>query len=160
MADDEDWDKSGETVYLNVDAEVFAKDSLDVLVAAFKDRIHVNHVGREAGRFSAHFSLGSHRHSASPNLAIRQYVRLIERLPKPARRVWSQAQSRAFNIGIQGGTRPRSKEVHIDASTVAVAARVGAAILVTVYGSEPAAARRRSRLTARLTPTGRKRPAG
>src|SRR5436190_23069352 len=100
MAGDDERDQSGQTVYLNVDADVFAIRPLDMLVAAFKDQIHVNYVGREAGRYSAHFSLASFPHAASPSLAIRHYVTLIERLPKTARREWTKAQSRAFNIGI------------------------------------------------------------
>ena len=160
MVDDQDWDKSGETVYLAVDADVFASAPLDMLITAFKNTVHVNYVGQEDGRYSAHFALGSFRHSGSPNLAIRQYVRLIERLPKPARRDWMKAQSRTFNIGIQGGSRPRSKEFKIDADTIAAAARVGASIVVTVYAAESTPARRRSRLTTRTTRTGRKRPAG
>ena len=161
----DDWDRTGETVYLNVDADVFSTSPLDALVAGLKNKIHVNYLGPESGRFSAHFSLGSFKHSSSADSAILQYVELIERLPDSARRDWNDSQHRAFNIGIQAGVRPRQCEFAIGASTVAAAARVDASITVTVYAAEPTTSgngdiRPRSRPTNRSTRTGRKRPAG
>jgi hypothetical protein len=132
----------GESAFLNVDVDLFSRTPLDSLVAAFGQKVMVHYVGRERRRYSAHFSLGFPR---SADVAIKRLVRLITKLPIPARRIWNKATKRVFNVGYQGGLRPHSFESEISSAAVDAAARVGASITVTIYAAEQKPRKRSTR---------------
>jgi len=130
------YEKQEDTIYLNVDVDVLASRPLNALIAAFGNRIHVHYCGRERGQYSAHFSLGSMRQSASLDSAIRGLVELVKRLPATAYRLWERATERTLNVGIQSGIRPRSREFEISRARVQAVADIGASIVFTVYAAE------------------------
>jgi catechol 2,3-dioxygenase-like lactoylglutathione lyase family enzyme len=126
--------RDGETAFLNVDLDLLSTAPLEPLVSAFGKRVVVLYVGGERRRYEAHLELASLVRTA--DVAIRRLVDLVESLPRPARRAWNGARSRVFNIGIQAGHEPFSREWLVSEATVAAAARVRGSIIVTVYAAE------------------------
>ena len=89
---------------------------------------------REGRSYCAHLELAID--SKNPNVLIRRFVRLVERLPRAARAVWNAAQSREFNIGIQAGAQPHSFGLRLDDETLRAIARVRGRAGITVYGAQ------------------------
>jgi hypothetical protein len=126
--------RDGETAFLNVDLDILSAAPLEPLVSAFGNRVFVLYVGGARRRYEAHLELASMVRTA--DVAIRRLVNLVEGLPKPARRAWNGARSRAFNIGIQAGHEPFSRELPVSQAAVDAVARVRGSIIVTVYAAE------------------------
>jgi hypothetical protein len=124
--------REGETAFLNVDLDVYSRAPLDRLVAACGRKVSVHYVGKEGGRYSAHLSL-AHSFNKSADVLIREFARLLARLPKRAQDGWKRAQSREFNIGIQAGYQPYSHELRLRPKSLEAAARLGARIVITTY---------------------------
>jgi hypothetical protein len=122
-----------ETAFLNVDVDVLSATPLERLVAALGRSVSVHYVGREGRRYGAHFALYGPRTADS---AIRRLVRKIEKLPRPARKLWDTARRRVFNIGLQSGVRPHSQEFEVTGDAVEAVSRVGGSITITVYAVE------------------------
>ena len=126
-----------ETEFANVDLDIISKVPLDNLVAALGSRVLPLYVGRNRRRYPASLELPIG--ASSPRTAdstIRRLAALIDRLPPTARALWDSAQSRTFNIGINGGLGPRAHEIPLQAKTIAEVARLGGCIAVTIYGAE------------------------
>lgn len=126
---------ANETRFLNVDVDVWSPSDLGPLVAALGRKVHVHYVGEERGEYSAHFSLAS-AYFRSADTRVRRLVALVETLPAPARRLWERARMRDFNLGIQAGFAPFSREIALDTTTVALVARVRGRIVITTYAVE------------------------
>jgi hypothetical protein len=124
----------GETAFLNVDLDILSAAPLEPLVSAFGKRVVILYVGGERRRYEAHLELTSVSRTA--DVAIRRLVKLVEGLPQPARRAWNGARSRVFNIGIQAGHEPFSREWLVSEATVGAVAGVRGSIIVTVYAAE------------------------
>lgn len=122
----------GTTKFLNVDLDLYSKSDLEPLVSALGKNVFVLSSGREGRKFSAHLELSSS--PASADAAIRGFVVLMLRLPRAARRLWNEATSRTFNVGIQGGRIPRCYELEIAPRTIREVASLKANLVVTVYG--------------------------
>jgi hypothetical protein len=123
-----------ETRFLNVDLDIRSRARLEPLVAAFGKRVLVLHVGPEGKGHGAHLELAnSHRKNA--NALIRALIALVRKLPKAGRRLWDQAQSREFNIGIDAGVKPFSYELRLDSETLESVAGVGGRVVFTVYAA-------------------------
>jgi hypothetical protein len=122
--------------FLNVDLDILSRAPLEPLVAGFGKKVLVLYVGKEGRRFGAHLELAK-SHGKNADRAIRDLAALVCKLPKPARRLWNEAQSRDFNIGIQSGSKPRMYELHVTASTLEAVAALGARLTVTTYAAEP-----------------------
>jgi hypothetical protein len=69
-------------------------------------------------------------------MLMRRMVGLVKRLPRPARRLWNQAKSREFNIGIEAAARSTTFELGLEPKTLAAVASVGGRVVVTVYAPE------------------------
>ena len=123
------------TNFLNVDLDIFSKSRLEKLVAAFGDVISVHYVGREGSRYSAHLELGRY-FPKDADSGVKALTALVRRLPASARRIWKNAQTKDFNIGIQGGIRPHYSEFPLKAKTLGEVARLGARVVITVYAAE------------------------
>lgn len=121
-----------ETRFLNVDLDLWSRTSLDPLLAAFGERVIVLRAGRDGRRFRAHLELASEGNS--PDLVLRRFVRLVERLPKPARAMWNRASIREFNVGVQAGEGPHSFDFKLEQATVRAVAGISARIGMTIYG--------------------------
>lgn len=124
----------GATQFLNVDLDVWSKRPLEPFVTALGKHLYVHYVGREGTRHGAHVALA--RDSASADTTARALARLVEKLPKAARRLWDTASAREFNIGIQAGLTPHAHEVRLSPATLEVIARLTARVVVTTYSPE------------------------
>ncbi len=122
------------TIFLNVDLDIFSKSRLDQLVAAFGEKIDLHYVGRDRSRYSAHFALSGIL-SNSADSTIKALVNLVEKLPSPARKLWNDAQVKNFNIGIQGGIKPRFTEFPLHSDTLRAVVKLGARVVITVYAA-------------------------
>jgi hypothetical protein len=126
------------THFLNVDLDVFSRASLDPIVESFGERVVVLYAGRRGRGYSAHFELAdSGLSDQQPDMLISRLVRLIKRLPRPARRLWNQADAREFNIGIEAAARSSVFEVRLQPETLAAVAAIGGQVVVTVYAPQP-----------------------
>ena len=128
----------GETEFLNVDVDVWSAASLQPLIAALGRSVSVHYVGREGRKYGAHFALTS---PPSADRAIRKLAKMIAGLRGEARRSWTGARRRVFNIGLQAGTVPHSIEFQVSEAAVQAVARVGGEIVVTIYGAKRAGPR-------------------
>jgi hypothetical protein len=126
------------TTFLNVDLDISSRDDLASLAEAFRPRLIALHVGRLRRRHWARFELRTQ--PSNPDVAIRRLVAAIERLPARQRASWKRAATRDFNIGIQAGEEPHHSEFAVAPATVVMAGRVGARIVITVYGAGPSKA--------------------
>jgi len=123
-----------ETTFLNVDLDLWSRTPLEPLVQALGSSVVELFVGHDGRRHAAHLEWA--RSSLKPDVLIQRFVAAIERLPRPARRLWNQARRREFNIGIQAALQPHGFELRLEPATVQAVARVGASIGVTVYAPE------------------------
>lgn len=72
----------------------------------------------------------------SPDTIIRAMARLLDRMPRSARALWNRAQVRRFNVGIQAAFQPLIFQVPVRPETIQAVARLGAEVVITVYGAE------------------------
>jgi hypothetical protein len=119
--------------FLNVDLDVFSKASLEPLVRDLGERVVVHYQGREGRRFSAHLSLTV---PGSPDRAILKLASLIRKLSSETKRVWSQAETRTFSIGIQAEFLPPVLEFVLSSEAVLAAADLNGRIAITIYASQ------------------------
>lgn len=144
------------THYLNVDLDVWSRTLLEPLAKALQPRLSVLYVGGERRRHEAHFELPGGPPERDAEKTVLGLTRVVERLPPVAQRLWRQATVREFNVGVQAAAEPYAFELRLSANAVEAAARVGAAMVFTVYAPQPAKALRRPerRSVARKSSTG------
>jgi len=130
-----EWVAPEGTHFRTVDLDVYSRARLTGLVEGFGDRMFVLHDGKWGSRYLASFELGN-SWQLSADQEIRRLVALVHRLPPSARRLWTQAQSRVFDIGIDAGLKPRSQALKLSQDTIAGVARVQGRITITTYAPE------------------------
>jgi hypothetical protein len=130
-----------ETTLLNVDLDLWSRTPLDDLVRAFGRRVFVLHAGREGRRYAAHLELATNGRTRDADTRVRDFVALVRKLPPASRKLWNQASTRDFNIGIQAAANPFSYELALAPGTVRAAAEVDARIVMTIYGADSTASR-------------------
>ena len=130
-----------ETTLLNVDLDIWSSTPLDDLVRAFGRRVFVLHSGKDGRRYAAHLELATDGQTRDADALVRNFVALVRKLPSASRKLWNQARTRDFNIGIQAASKPFSYELPLAAGTVRAAADVNARIVMTIYGAESTASR-------------------
>lgn len=121
------------------------------LVEGFGDSVLVLHEGRAGSRYIASFEL-SNSWQLSADQEIRRLVALVRSLPTSARRLWTEAQSRVFDIGMQAGLTPHSHALILSQDTIEGVASVHGRITITTYApnGQP--------VVASLLAKGRRRP--
>src|SRR5580700_2356301 len=122
--------KPRETHFLNVDLDIYSRSDLQPLVDAFGNAVFVLHVGRFRRTYKAVLEVG--RIVKDADATIRVFCELIRALPRPAKRLWKEARTRDFSIGIQAGDEPNTKDFALSADTLKQAARVGAQIVIKI----------------------------
>ena len=70
--------------------------------------------------------------ASTPSDAIRRYARAFDRLRGPAKRVFARA-TKEFDIGFEADEGTRANEYVLSKSDIAVVARLGATVRITVY---------------------------
>jgi hypothetical protein len=125
-----------ETEFLNVDLEVFSRERLKGLVEGLGRSVHVLHEGAYGRKYAACVELWGSGCGQPADTLIRRILRLLNKMPRSAKRLWNGAQVRQFNIGIQAAFKPRSFELAVQPDTLKAVARLGARVVVTVYAAE------------------------
>jgi hypothetical protein len=125
-----------ETEYLNVDLEVFSRESLAPFVKGLGRSVHVLHEGRWGRKHAACLELWSGGCGEEAELTVRRMLRLLSRMPRSARILWNRAHVRQFNIGVQAAAKSRTFELHLTPDTLRAMSRLGGRLVVTVYAPE------------------------
>jgi hypothetical protein len=123
--------KTKDSHFLNVDLVIYSKSDLKPLVDAMGRNIIELHVGRVRRSYHAYLEISGMPRSAES--AIRGFCRVIQKLPRPARKLWESARLRRFDIGIDSVPRG-TYWFEISKEAVAEAAKLNATIALTVYG--------------------------
>jgi hypothetical protein len=126
----------GETEFLNVDLEVFSRESLAAFAKALGPSVHVLHEGRWGRRYAACVELWSSGYGQTADSIISRMARRLSKMPRSGKVLWNRAQVKQFNIGIEAAATSRTFELHIKPETVRAVARLGARLVVTVYAPE------------------------
>lgn len=108
--------------FLNVDLDLAAPRQIRALLIALAP--HVLFLRRRA----ASASIELRTQPRSPSEAIVGFGRILGRLPPKARAEWGRCGLRSMNIGLRG----RRQAVDLSPAAVAVLARFGASVAVTV----------------------------
>ena len=123
------------TRFLNVDLDIIARVPLDAVVEAFGEKAFVLYVGRRGRLYSAHVEMSdSYRDNADQ--LIKKILALVKRLPRDTRRIWDQAISREFNIGIEAAHKSPVYVLRLKQDTLRDVISVNGTIVVTVYPPE------------------------
>jgi hypothetical protein len=129
-------DRERETSFLTVDVDVLSRAPLDALIKALGRRVLINHSAKQ-GR--SHRLVFSPYFETTADGTVRKLARLISGLPTPARRQWSHAHERVFDLGFQAGLRPFGHETGISLVTIQAIARLGASLRLTIYAVQEGA---------------------
>jgi hypothetical protein len=121
----------GETHFLNVDLEIYSSSDLQPLVDALGKKALVLYVGKFERTYQA--ALEVTKLTRDADSTIREFCRLIEALPRPAKKLWKDAKKRDFNIGFEARHKPHASGFVLSAEAVKQAAAVEAQIVITVY---------------------------
>ncbi len=120
--------------FLNVDLDVFSRESLAPFVEGLGESFFVLHEGRWGRNYGAILELDMRIFKGkSADRLIRRMVDLLNKMPRPARRLWNRAQIKQFNVGIQGGLKPPVFELVVGPDTLRAVAELGARLVVWVY---------------------------
>ena len=130
-----EWVQPEGTHFIAVDLDVFSRARLTEIVRAFGGRVLVLHEGRWGSRYLASVNL-SNTWQTSVDQEVRRLVTLVKALPPSARRLWSGAQSRVFDIGVQAGLTPFSHALRLSQDTIEAVASVQGRITITTYAAE------------------------
>jgi hypothetical protein len=121
--------------FVNVDLEVHSRRPLDVFAAALGDAVEVLFVGKQGTRHLAVVELAGSGWQQKPDSIILGFVKLIRRLPEPARTLWNTASGRRFDIGCKAPSGPHAVALRLRPSTVAAVAELNGTIAFTIYPS-------------------------
>ena len=127
------------TQFLNVDLDIVSKSDLKPLIDAMGDRIIVLYVGRVKRHYEAHLELAGSPlpqagHPKSPESLVLGFCKVIRRLPPDAKKLWDDARTRSFDIGIEARGPYRYYWFALTQKAIRAALEVNAQIAVTVYG--------------------------
>lgn len=121
-----------ESSFLNVDLEIESALKLDLLAAAMGKRVLVLHSG--PGPRKRHLlALESSREQKGADATIHALCAAVESLPPAARRVWSAAARKEFDVGHELRPSERSSRFTLRPDTLERVARLGATLAFTCY---------------------------
>ncbi len=126
------------TEFLNIDLEVFSRESLTPFVEGLGRTVHVLHDGRWGRKHAACVELWASGWKETPEAIIKAMVRLLDRLPRSAKALWNRADRRQFNIGVRAALRPRSFELALGPASLKAISRLNARVVFTVYAPDGA----------------------
>jgi hypothetical protein len=121
----------GRTRFLNVDLLIRTQSGCSNLLSALGDSVFVLYSDEHGANLEL---LGEQ--PESPESAIVRFSSLITRLSGDAREEWNRCQERILDVGILPGEEPHETRYRLAASTLALAASMGADVAFTVYGLE------------------------
>ena len=121
--------------FINIELEVRDSSDLSKLAAAFGKKFSVNYCGQlSRGKYLLSGALAENgRWSSSPDAIAAGLCRMIKGLKSPAKKIWSKASDRVFDVGFDA-TIDRSPIVNLFShSVVTDIGKLGARIAVSVY---------------------------
>lgn len=118
------------THYANVDLVLKASEDLSPLVAAFGDKVIV----LNAGKMPENEAILEVHHEGGPEDAIKAFCDLVDSLSPGARAIWTRCNERTFDVGFNAGLEPWPFRSAIGPGTLARASKVGATLVVSIYG--------------------------
>ncbi len=121
--------------FLNVDLEIASFSSLDSLAEEMGKAVLVLHSGPGVARERL-LCLESSHWPNTPDAAVRELCRAVERLSPVVRRVWERARRREFNVGYELRTGLRSVQVALEPETVKRIVVLGATVAFTCYRAD------------------------
>lgn len=127
------FDVSERTHFMNVDLDILSARPLDELGAAFGDAVHILYIGREGEFYGGHFELAKPYGPSDAEVLIQSFVNLIRQLPRGARKLWNDARTRDFNVGIQAARDPVSHELRLSTESLKAIAGIGGSVVITTY---------------------------
>jgi len=123
--------------FLNVDLEIEAKESLDLIAQEFGDRVHVLHNGpcQDIPYLLAVEIYAGDDHD--PESIIEAFCDLIEDLPPKAKALWRKCTARRFDIGIESATGVANRFgalcLSMSPVTLKRVSALSAEVVITVY---------------------------
>ncbi|MHB8881859.1 MAG: hypothetical protein ACYC69_10185 [Thermodesulfovibrionales bacterium] len=138
-----------ETRFLNVDLDIVAKVPLNDIVEAFGKKAFALYVGRRGRLYCAYIETeGGHQDNADQ--IIQKFVAMVKKLPREIRRIWDQAKSREFNIGIEVARKSPAYVLQLKQKTLDDIVSVDGTITFTVYPPEmPSITEKKARLSSK-----------
>jgi len=141
------------SLFLNVDLDIISRSDLQPLVDAMGGQIFTLFSGRVKRHFEAHLevegsALPSASHLSTPESLILRFCKVIRELPPDARRIWDDAKTRSFDIGIGSGKPDRYYWFDLSPKALQAALEVNARIAVTIYGPMKRVSRKRKTASA------------
>jgi hypothetical protein len=124
--------------FLNVDLEVYSRRSLQFLVTTLGGTVEVLFLGKQGALHLAAVELAGSGWQQSPDPIIMRMVKLIRRLPEPARAIWDSASERRFDVGCESPDGSHGFALALRSSTVAAIAEVNGTIAFTIYPASEA----------------------
>lgn len=119
-----------QTYFLNVDLDIVLSDGLASLIPHLSRGAHV----LQSTTRTATLELDVQ--PSNPEDAIASFITLIEALPQDAMRLWTQAESRTMNIGLQAVDKQGSAEFSVSNACLSKLSNLGIGIAVTVYTTD------------------------
>lgn len=116
--------------FVAVDVDITSLSSPASLVSALEPAIRAGHIGKVGRRHWVHLYVSGS--ASTPSAAIRRYARAFDRLRGPAQRLFARA-TKEFDIGFEAGEGTRANEYVLSRSDIAIVARLGATVRITVY---------------------------
>ena len=121
--------------YLNTDLEIESREDLSPIVEYFGEDVAVLFHGEAMGSRRATFEIAGL--VADADAVVNHFCMLAESLPEPERAIWNRCSRKFFDIGYEGGTHPRAFRSEIRPETVERMAKLGVAIVITIYSPSP-----------------------
>jgi len=122
-----------ETEFLNVDLILASRKELKPFLEAIGKKAHVLGQWRLRGMYWANLEVNFNAKTAAS--AILGFVKLVDKLSPQARKSWSSAAVRDFDVGVQSGAN-RGATLVLGTPLLKEIARVGGRLVFTIYHAD------------------------
>jgi hypothetical protein len=122
-----------ETKFLNVDLEILSRTPLDALVAGFGENVDVLHVGKCGLTYMASLQVCGSGYQRRAEGLIHRFVAIVSALPRSSRKLWDNALSRKFDVGIKAAAKSRVFALPLGAEALEAIVSVDGSLVITVY---------------------------
>ncbi|MEM9219049.1 MAG: hypothetical protein AAGD25_32540 [Cyanobacteria bacterium P01_F01_bin.150] len=119
--------------FLNIDLEIESPEPLEYLALQLSEHeIHYLYCGESKGGHLATFECNQIG-AISPDTLIDTFTQAIDSLDDRAKKLWSQAHRKTFDIGYEADAKPGNFRSEIRPETIAAISKVGASLILTIY---------------------------
>lgn len=120
-----------EARFLNIDLELVTDVEPSMLLAELGDAVVVLDSGSRGGGYLT--TLETAGEALSPEAAMREFRRILDRLPEPAEQEWSEVRKKEFNFGFEVERASKTIELSLSPEVIAMIAETHASFKITVY---------------------------